>query len=115
MISYDFDSRYDRIERMTLLTDKDYDAYFEALDKLTDERMEVAHNLLELAQKHGCIAVRPMRGYRKSHTYCMYPSLYDEGYMQYSSFDAYGPICHQTIWDEGVLENELPGSFTVTI
>lgn len=113
--TYDFTEIDQRGERMKLIRQRDFDEYFGLLDQLTEKRAEAAQHVIDLAIEHGCVVVRPTNGVCRGHFYFLHPSLYEKGAMQYSAFDRYGAIMHQTIHDSYELELWLPArAFTVT-
>lgn len=106
--TYDFRSFDVRSERMQLIKDKDFDEYFALVDQLTELRTKAARGIIYLAHCYGCLKIKPTEGICKDHDYYLHPSLYEEGALQYTSWDKYGPIMHHTIHNAKELEQELP-------
>lgn len=105
---YDFSEIDDRAERMRLVKDKDFDAYFELLDHLTNVRTKVAEDLMSMAYEHGCVMVQPMTGIMRNHRYYISPSLSVDGGLRYTTWDNKGPVGHGEIGDARWLEEYLP-------
>lgn len=106
--TYDF-SRYDRhTERMQLIREQDFDAYFEELDKLIAERTEAAKEILDLVSTHGCVMLQPTEGICKDHRYYVHPCPNDGSMLRYTAWDTIGPIYHDYISGPSGLESEMP-------
>ena len=110
--TYDFTEHDYRAARMQLVRDRDYDAYFDALDYLAALMEDAAHDIIELVGRFGCVVVRPIGG--TGHWYYVHPSLRFDG-LQYTSWDKFGPIGDVWIDDASDLAEELPHyAFTVS-
>lgn len=114
--TYDF-AEYDvRSERMQLIKDRDFDAYFEEVDKLISERQKAAARIIEMMADSGCVMVRPLRGAFKRHRYYVHPNPGGIG-IRITAWDDLGPIWHEVIFDGAKgLEKELPDrAFTASV
>lgn len=104
---YDFSEYDSRSERMQLIKDRDFDEYFAIMDKLIEQRTQVADLIIRLTKEHGCVMVQPTEGICKNHRYYIHPRPDKDG-LRITAWDNYGPIWHHYFSNGKELEDELP-------
>lgn len=99
----------DRHERMQLVLDGDFDAYFEEIDRLCEEQVSVAKKIMRMALDNGCVELRN----GSPAWYYLHPSV--RGYLlQMTVWDEFGPVRHYNVDEPEDMEHVMHGRITVT-
>lgn len=106
-ILYDFTEFDSRSERMQLIREKDFDAYFDLMDTLIERRQVAAAEIIDLVSEFGCVLVQPTEGAYKSYRYYVHPRADKDG-LRVTVWDNRGPVGHHYFSDPKQLEDELP-------
>lgn len=105
--AYDFTELDNWAERMDLIRNHDFDAYFDLMDRIDNAYNNAADEIMASARKHGCVLIRETKRADWPRWYYVHP-VPGKDELRITSWDEFGPRGHNELEDSVALGNLLP-------